>query len=88
MSQVKQNAGTIFTARASRFVLDYLGAHGASSGEVITDACKAAGIRAHDDRAMGPVFMSLSRAGLIEKAGFCVRNKGHATGGGNIWRLK
>ena len=76
-----------FSERARAFVLQYLRLHGASSGEDITDACKAAGIAPEEDRAFGPIYSSLSRSGQIECTGFCERRKGHGTAGGRIWRL-
>lgn len=76
-----------FKARAAKFVLSYLAAHGVSSGELITDACKLSGIRPPDDRAFGPVYASLARANHIECAGFVARRKGHGTAGGRLWRL-
>lgn len=87
MAAVSQNAGEQFRQDAKSFVLDYLRTHGPTAGEDLTDACWKAGIRAHDSRAMGPVFMSLCRKGLIEKAGTAVRRKGHASDGGKIWKL-
>ena len=57
-------------------------------GEHITDACKRAGIQPHDDRAFGPVYMTLARQKRIEKIGSVRRERGHGTSGGNIWALK
>lgn len=76
-----------FATDAAAFVLRFLGEHGASSGEVITNACKAAGIVPHDDRAFGPVYMGLSRRKAIVKVGVAIRTKGHGTAGGNVWAL-
>lgn len=76
-----------FGPRAQAFVLEYLSRHGATSGEDLTDACKATGIAPKDDRAFGTVYMLLSRQGLIEPVGFCDRRKGHGTSGGRVWRL-
>lgn len=87
MSRVQAKAGENFGRTASEFILSYLRQHGATSGEDITDACKAAGIKPHDDRAFGPVYMSLSRKGIIRKAGMVPRRKGHATAGGYVWEL-
>jgi len=87
MRQVEENAGPCFKARAMRFVADYLRKHGETPGEDITDAMWAAGIQAHDRRAMGPVLMQLLRDGIIEKCGTCVRKRGHGTGGGSVYRL-
>lgn len=75
-----------FLVDAKAFVVAYLKEHGATSGEVLTNACKAAGIAAHDDRSYGPVYMSLARAGVIEKCGSVRREKGNGTSGGNLWR--
>lgn len=77
-----------FKERATAFVLAYLERHGTSSGELITDAAKLAGIRPHDDRAFGPVYASLARSGQIVAAGFCARRKGHGTAGGRLWRRR
>lgn len=87
MASVAKNAGALFRESARTFVLDYLREHGATPGEVLTDACESAGIVAHDSRAFGPVYMSLSRQGLIEKCGTVARTRGHGTAGGNVWRL-
>lgn len=77
-----------FIQRAQAFVLIYLEAHGATSSEVVTDACKEAGIKSSDDRAFGAVYQGLAKRGLIEPAGFCLRRKGHGTAGGRLWRLR
>lgn len=90
MDQVQTNAEEHrpgFKEQACAFVLQYLKRHGASAGEVITAACKAAGIQPHDDRAFGPVYMTLARQGRIHKVGTCKRQRGHMTAGGNIWGL-
>jgi hypothetical protein len=77
-----------FQERAETFVLAYLDHHGPTAGEVLTLACKAAGIVPHDDRAFGPVYLALSRRKQIEACGFVRRERGHGTAGGNIWKLK
>lgn len=82
-----ERADAGFRAKASSFVLDYLQRHGVSSGELITDAAKLAGIVPPDDRAFGPVYGSLARKGRIAFAGFCARRKGHGTAGGRLWKL-
>lgn len=74
-----------FAEEAASFVVAYLEAHGATAGEVITIACKEAGIRPHDDRAFGAVYLRLSRRGVIAKVGVCRRRRGHNTAGGNVW---
>lgn len=76
-----------FTDRACTFVEQYLRRHGEASSEVVTNACRSAGIIPHDDRAFGAVYMRLSRAGVIVKTGQCIRKKGHGTAGGNIWSI-
>lgn len=90
LAQVAENVGETFLAAAKDFVLRYLeGRTGHEApGEEITDACKSAGIvPARDDRAFGPVYQSLARAGRIKRMGYCLRKKGHGTAGGIIWRL-
>lgn len=72
-----------FIEAACAHVLAYLDAHGVSSGELLTDACKLAGIRSTDDRHMGVVFRSLLKRGLIRWAGECARRKGHGVRGGS-----
>lgn len=91
MAQVEANAEESapgFSEQAQAFIIDFLRRHGSSTGERLTDACKAAGLVPHDDRAFGPVLMKLARAGQIRKAGFAPRRKGHGTAGGNVWELK
>jgi hypothetical protein len=88
LAKLQENAGELFMAKASAFVASYLAAHGSASGEDITDACKAAGIVPHCDKAFGAVYLGLSRKGIIEKAGYCERRKGNGTAGGILWRLK
>ncbi len=76
-----------FREAAAAFILGYLAQHGVSSGELITDACKLAGIRAPDDRAMGPVYAALLRAGRIKIVGTTTRRKGHGCRGANLFSL-
>lgn len=87
IARVHENAGDEFSSGAKWFVIAYLNLHGPTPGEEITDACKLSGITPHDDRAFGAVYKSLSAARKIERAGYCLRRKGHATAGGIIWRL-
>jgi hypothetical protein len=77
-----------FKDRATTFVLSYLNRQIRAPGEEITNACKAAGIIPHDDRAFGPIYYSLAKQGLIFKTGTCLRLRGHGTTGGNIWELR
>ena len=76
-----------FSERAQAFVLAYLAEHGKASGEDLTDACKAAGIKPAEDRAFGSVYSALSRRKQIVCVGYCDREKGHGTGGGKRWSL-
>lgn len=87
IASVSDNAGSAFIDQAAAFVVRHL-AGGPAAGEDITDACKAAGIKPHDDRAFGAVYLRLQRAGKIEKCGSVARRRGHGTSGGSIWRLK
>ncbi len=76
-----------FKERAREFVLGYLRDHGPTVGEKITLACTSAGIKPHDDRAFGAVYTGLSRAKLIELAGYAIRERGHGGGINRIWQL-
>jgi hypothetical protein len=77
-----------FSKRAYGFIVEFLSKTDEASGEVITDAARKAGIRPKDDRAFGPIYMSLAKKNIIEKCGTCLREKGHNTSGGTVWRLK
>ena len=87
MASVEDAAGHLFSAAAAKVVLELLAGGNSIPAEQLTDACKARGIVPHDDRAFGPVYLRLVRAGLIEPCGLCARRKGHHTAGGRIWRL-
>lgn len=76
-----------FIDQAGVHMLAYLRANGTSSGELLTDSCKLAGIKSSDDRHFGAVFRSLIRNGLIRWAGDCRRVKGHASRGGALYCL-
>jgi len=79
-----------FRERASAFILAHLEAHGATSGEALTDACKSAGIRppqGMDDRAFGPVYQRLAHSQRIRQCGTATRLKGHGTAGARVWDL-
>lgn len=72
---------------ATRFILNYLYAHGPTSGEVLVTAASE-WYAPHDGRAYGAVLGQLSRRGIIRKAGFCNRvQKGHGAPGAVIWQL-
>ena len=77
----------LFVERAKAHVLAYLAEFGVSTGELLTDSCKLAGIRSTDDRHMGVVFRSLLKAGMIRWAGEAKRTKGHASRGGNRYAI-
>lgn len=89
LKQVAENAGKCFLAQALEFVPQYLREHGEKSGEELTDAAKKAGIvPQNSDKAFGVVYKTLARDGIIERARFALRTKGHACAGASIWRLK
>jgi hypothetical protein len=73
-------------AAATAFVLAYLEQHGPTPGETLVAAASKLH-PAHDARAYGSVLGGLSRAGRIKVVGYCKRELGHGTGGGNIWGL-
>ena len=76
-----------FSERAAAVILHAL-ADGPASGEALTIACRRAGIQPpKDDRAFGPVYMRLARAGYMKRVGTVPRLRGHSTAGGNVWRL-
>lgn len=73
-----------FVARAENAVLAKL-ATGPASAEDITDFVRLQGVEFKDGRAMGSVFASMHRRGLIRIVGECKRRRGHGTSGGHIW---
>jgi len=75
-----------FIDKAGVHILRYLRTNGTSSGEMLTDSCKLAGIKSTDDRHFGAVFRSLIRLGLIRWAGDARRVKGHASRGGSLYQ--
>lgn len=85
---VVETSGEVFQHRAKVFIIEYLRRHGPTPGEVLTDECKDAKIvPVNGDKAFGGVYLALSRRGIIHKTGTCLRRKGHATSGGNVWGL-
>lgn len=81
-------ASADFRERASVCILAHLEQHGPTSGEVLTDACKAAGIvppKGMDDRVFGPVYQSLAAHQRIRPRGTATRSKGHGTSGARVW---
>jgi hypothetical protein len=77
-----------FHVLALDFVVAFLARFGPTPAEQLTAACKNAGIRPHDDRAFGPVYMVLARHKRIVKVGSVRRERGHGTAGGNVWMLQ
>lgn len=79
----------LFVERAAEHMLAYLRANGTSSGELLTDSCKLAGIKSTDDRHFGAVFRALldQRKPRIRWVGSCRRIKGHASRGGALYEL-
>lgn len=84
---VVETSGEVFQHRAKVFIIEYLRRYGPTPGETLTDACIKVGIEPRDQRHFGSVFLSLSKRGIIHKTGTCLRRKGHATSGGNVWGL-
>ena len=88
MDEIARNNGEVFLDRAKVFIIEYLRVHGPTPGEDLTDECMKAGIVPPNGlRAFGGVFHGLAKRGIIHKTGTCLRRKGHATSGGNIWGL-
>ncbi len=77
----------LFIESACAHITDYLRRHGTSSGELLTDACKLAGIRSSDDRHFGVVFRTLLKRGVIRWAGEARRVRGHGSRGGSRYAL-
>lgn len=86
LETVERNAGEVFKERAMAFAIEWMAGKGIVSGEDITDACKAAGIVPHEDRAFGPVYLSLARQGAIVRVGYISRRRGHGAPAPG-WRL-
>lgn len=76
-----------FIESASAHIEAYLRLHGVSSGELLVDSCKLAGIRSSDDRHFGVVFRMMLKRGVIRWAGSCKRSKGHSSRGGSLYAL-
>jgi hypothetical protein len=74
-----------FGERALNFIADYAKQHDRFSGEHCTFAMKAAGIKAHDDRATGSVYAKAIRMGLIHVVGYVPRVRGNGTAGGRLY---
>lgn len=80
-----------FAEKAKALILKHLATHGPTSGEDLTDACKAAGIvPENDDRAFGGVYFSLAnqtcpRIRVLRSD--LPRRRGHGTTGGKLYGL-
>lgn len=77
-----------FIDSACAHIKAYLGQHGVSSGEILSDSCKLAGIVSTSDKHFGAVVRRLLDRGVIEYVGPCKRTKGHGSRGGSLYRLK
>jgi hypothetical protein len=75
-----------FSARAEAAILAKL-EQGRASGEDLTDYVRECGVPFKDGRALGSIYASLRRRGLIVVVGNCPRVRGHGTGGGNLYAL-
>lgn len=61
---------------------------GSRTGEELVDSCIAAGIKPHDARAFGAVFLRLTRQRLaVSRISLQPRRKGHGTAGLREWEL-
>lgn len=92
LEALAQKAGVRFREKAEQFIVEELRKwpFGRASESLVL-SCRAAGIapaNGQDDRAFGPVFMALARAGRIQKVGAVRRERGNGTAGGNLWALK
>lgn len=84
---VVETSGEVFQHLAKAYIIEYLRRHGPTPGEDLTDKCLEIGIVPHNTKAFGGVFLCLSKRGIIYKVDTCLRRKGHATSGGNVWGL-
>lgn len=75
-----------FRERAEAAILARL-ATGPASGEDCTDYVAACGIQFADGRALGSIYASLRRRGLIVVVGHCARRRGNGGQGGSIYSL-
>jgi len=83
-----QRIDATFTDRATAHIIELLSTQrDGLTGEQIVNACKHNGITPHNDRAFGPIFHALAKNGILRKAGFRKRTKGHGADGAVVWRL-
>lgn len=88
LDRVAKKNGDSFGLAAAAMVVSLLEKNGRMSGEDLVSTCRDFGVTpTSDDRAFGPVFASLSRAGRIHQVGYVDRAKGHGTAGGRVWSL-
>lgn len=73
-----------FRSRVEAAILAKLAA-GPASGEDCTDYVAACGIPFADGRALGGIYSSMLRRGLIKVIGECKRRRGHGSRGGSIY---
>lgn len=77
----------LFVEKACANILKQL-ERGTRTGEELVDGCLAAGIRPHDARAFGAVFLRLTRQRLaVSRISLQPRRKGHGTAGLREWEL-
>jgi hypothetical protein len=77
-----------FGDMARAFIVAYLATHGPTSGEILTNACKRAGIKARDDRAMGGVYQKLIRdRSVVVLRSDLPRFRGHGSAGARLYGL-
>jgi len=87
MDRVEKNSGQKFQDAAYEFLPAYLKRIGQPlSSEDLTDACKNAGIKPHNDKAFGPVILRLMRNKKIVRVGYGRRRKAHLSYGCAIYR--
>lgn len=76
-----------FVEKATAHILGIL-KFGPRDGEYLVDRCIGVGIKPHDARAFGAVFMRLSKSGKARSRLTALpRRKGHGTGGLREWEL-
>jgi hypothetical protein len=78
------------TDAAKTFVLGWLAEYGPTPGEDLVDAAERTGrpdLIAHDARAWGGVFASLSGRRIHCLRSDLPRKRGHGTSGGKLWAI-
>jgi hypothetical protein len=88
LEEVCEERDPTWSEQAMAFILKAMVGKSSVTGEDLVDQCKKAGILPPTtDRAFGPIFMSLSKKGVIRRIGFEARRKGHAAPGASMWTL-